>query len=208
MHKTSPKFTHPLVFLRHGATQWNSEGKYQGATDTNLSPAGTNDAEANAKLLQKLVTNGTLNPKLLSIVSSPLNRAKQTAAIILEHLDACSPVRFDPAFREISLGRWEGLTSFEVKSQFYEERKGRKSNRWNFAPEGGESMADRVEEVESALRSAAPHTIIVTHAVILRVILNLLGGLSKDQASIEHPNHVGLIVWDGAILHRQGFNCG
>ncbi len=197
---------HPLIFVRHGATRWNTEGRYQGATDVELSPNGETQAKANAELIGNLVEQKTLDATALSIVSSPLKRAKDTAHIVNQTFEKPAIIRINRAFRELSLGRWEGLTSAEVKSRYYEERKNRKSDRWNFKPLNGEAMADRSVEIESALQSIPAHSIIVTHTVILRIIFHLLGGYSQEQAALEHPKHVGILVWDGALLHRQEGN--
>ena len=201
----------PLVFLRHGATSWNLSGRYQGSVDTQLSPTGITHATENTNLIARLLKNQTLDPQKLSIVSSPLQRAQHTAQIISEGMQRehlvnggnISSIVFNSAFRELSLGRWEGLTSLQVKQQFYQERKNRKSNRWGFRPHGGESMSGRETELKKNLHNLEPHTIIVTHAVVLRMIIHILGGLPKEQACQEHPQHVGLLVWDSAKLHRH-----
>jgi len=194
---------HPLMFFRHGATDWNLQGRYQGATDTRLSSRGTNQAAENARLVKDLVNDGTFDPDTLSIISSPLQRAQQTANIIAETVGKTLPVQSNIAFRELSLGRWEGLTSAEVKDRFYAERKSRKIDRWNFSPSGGESMAQRYNELCEALKQLPQHSIIVTHAVILRMIHFAVNDMNREQACLYHPPHVGGILWKGAKMHRR-----
>ena len=198
-----PNFSYPLIFMRHGETLWNQEGRYQGVTETELSREGIRQAEYNADLVNQLAARIELDPKKTQIVSSSLLRAKQTATIIAETVNHDPPVNIDTAFRELSLGRWEGLTSQQVKDRFYVERKQRKSDRWNFAPQNGESMAHRHPIVRRSLENLKSHTIVITHSGILRILLHVLGNQTINSAAAEEFLHIGLYVWDGAILHRQ-----
>ncbi len=196
-------FAHPLIFIRHGETPWNALGRYQGSTDTHLSNTGKSQAYNNAQLVLRLFESNKLSREKCQLVSSPLSRAHQTSKIIYSELNPKNPIAIDPRFRELSMGRWEGLTSQQVKDDFYQERKGRKSDRWNFKPVGGESMKERCPEITSALLSLKPHSIIVTHSVVLRIILHLLGRENQETAAQAVFPHEGVICWDGALLHRQ-----
>src|SRR5262252_2144935 len=95
-----------LLLLRHGETAWNRERRYQGWTDTPLSTAGLQQAEAAARELKE-------HP-LVAVYSSPLQRARETAAIIasVHGLDVVT----DPAFKELGFGEWEGLTLDEARA--------------------------------------------------------------------------------------------
>ena len=193
----------PLFFVRHGQTDWNAKSLYQGTTDTRLSQIGSQQALENAALLQSLLREQQIDPSQANLVTSPLQRAKQTAEIIGNSFaPRLTPVE-NSQFRELSMGHWEGLTSPEVKERYYEERKSRKSNRWSFKPLGGESMAERCEVVENALSNLQPNSILVTHCVVLRIIFHLLGGLSKEEASAVETPHVAIWCWKSAKLHRQ-----
>ena len=193
----------PLFFIRHGQTDWNAETRYQGITDTTLSSLGIQQAQQNAALLQSQLRELGLEQDQLTLMTSPLLRAKQTAEIIGESFSPnLAPVE-NRRFRELSMGRWEGLTSHEVKERHYEERKSRKSDRWSFKPLGGESMAERSEVIEKALSELPPNTILVTHCVVLRIIYHVLGGLSKEEATAVETPHVGIWCWKSAKLHRQ-----
>ena len=104
------------------------------------------------------------------------------------------------------MGRWEGLTSAEVKDQYYKERNSRKSDRWRFCPLGGESMHQRCPEIENALLALEPGSVLVTHSMVLKVIFHLLTGLSPRTAALESTPHVSVWYWNGAKVHRQGEN--
>ena len=184
------------MFIRHGETLWNQKGRYQGVADTVLSPEGSRQAKENAAIIQKLIADGFLDGAKLNLVSSTLLRASQTASEIAAPFDCLSRTT-NASFRELSMGRWEGLTSVEVKEQFYDERKFRKLNRWTFAPVGGESLHGRADEVMSALSKLQPHTIIVAHSGILRILQHTLGGIDSHTASLVTIPHVGVWLWDG-----------
>lgn len=192
---------HPLLFLRHGETPWNAEGRYQGATDISLSSTGQEQAIDQVKLVQKLLTEKRLSAPELVLLSSPLLRARQTAKILQNGLEAITgrdfPLTIEPELRELSFGRWEGLTSMAVKARFYEERKLRKSNRFTFAPQGGDSMAGREGVISDLLRGLQPHTIVVTHSALLRLIAHILG---RADALVLQVPHRGGFLWDGQNL--------
>lgn len=190
-----------LVFVRHGETSWNKALRYQGKTDTHLSPQGLKQAKKSAKLVAQAISERVLDQNQISVVSSPLSRARQTAEQIIANISKPpSAITVEQEFREIALGRWEGLTSYEVKDQFYQERVLRKQDRWHFKPEGGESLAERRPAVEQALKCLKPHSVVVTHLGILRILSVLLGGLGEQEAAASIAPHTGLWIWDGTTF--------
>jgi probable phosphoglycerate mutase len=193
----------PLYFIRHGQTDWNAETRYQGITDTTLSETGRLQAAENASLLHDMLQRDGVDPDEVNLMTSPLLRAKQTAEIIGQSFSPPLRASENRAFRELSMGRWEGLTSYEVKERHYEERKSRKSDRWSFKPLGGESMEERSPTIENALQELPPHTVLVTHCVVLRVIFHLLAGVSQQEATAVETPHVAIWCWKSAKLHRQ-----
>lgn len=200
------EFAHPLYFVRHGATPWNAESRYQGQTDTNLSASGREDARRNGEILLKMLTGDPVAQRRVQIVSSPLMRAQQSAHVIASVIGNRGKIEALAPFQELSMGRWEGLTSIEVKDRYYEERESRKADRWHFRPVGGESMEQRCAKIQSALQSLRPDTVLVTHSVVLKVIFHLLTGQSKELAALEATPHVSVWCWNGAKMHRQTEN--
>lgn len=94
-----------ILLLRHGQTNWNKEGRYQGQIDTDLSDLGKEQARLLAKALK--------NIKIDHFISSPLKRAYETA---------CESAKFhnkevikDERLLEINHGIWEGKLSSEVE---------------------------------------------------------------------------------------------
>jgi broad specificity phosphatase PhoE len=84
--------------LRHGATDWNREGRFQGRTDNPINDEGIAQAFAAARRIQKL--------RIDRVVSSPLRRARKTAEIIAAASTA--PVVIDDDLIEIDYGSLEG----------------------------------------------------------------------------------------------------
>ncbi len=94
-----------LILVRHGATDWNRDGRYQGHSDTPLNAEGMAQAQ---RLVDLLRSDG-----ISQVVSSDLRRASVTAQILAEGL-RLAPPRLDPRLREIDLGEWEGRLATEI----------------------------------------------------------------------------------------------
>ena len=100
-----------LILVRHGQTEWNANGRYQGQSNVALSELGRRQAECLAA--------GFPVQGLDAIYSSDLDRARETAECVGRKFDV--PVRPEPAFRELSFGDWEGLTYQEISTRWPEE---------------------------------------------------------------------------------------
>src|SRR5271166_64664 len=123
-----------MLLVRHGETEWNLEGRYQGGLDSPLTERGVAQAHAIGRLL------GTL-PEAVSaaIVASPLGRARRTAEIIRGHLAAETKLEFDDRLREISLGSWDGLTRHEIAARSPGIFAGDGRREWYFRSPDGET---------------------------------------------------------------------
>lgn len=97
-----------ILLIRHAASTWNEEHRWQGWADPPLSESG----RAEAALIAATITS--FHP--LKIVSSDLKRARETAAVIgnVSGLD----VTLDPGLRERDIGSWTGLTSAELDERW------------------------------------------------------------------------------------------
>lgn len=89
-----------VIFIRHGQTEWNVTGRYQGQSDVHLTEEGKLQA-------RKLAENFPVQD-VDAIYASDLNRAMVTAETVAAKFGL--PVQAEPAFRELSFGAWEGLT--------------------------------------------------------------------------------------------------
>ncbi|MCB0998360.1 MAG: histidine phosphatase family protein [Acidimicrobiales bacterium] len=103
----APTVTTRLLAVRHGRSEWNAAGRWQGHADIALDHTGELQAVAATEVL------GGFD----AIWSSDLRRAHRTAQIIAELLGV-GPVHTDPRLREKDVGPWEGLTNAEVERRW------------------------------------------------------------------------------------------
>jgi len=89
-----------LLFLRHGQTDWNAQGLFQGRTDVPLNETGREQARAQALALV------SHEPPVDVIYASPLLRARETAEIVQQALEV--PIYFDERLVERCFGKLEG----------------------------------------------------------------------------------------------------
>ncbi|HKE76166.1 MAG TPA: histidine phosphatase family protein [Acidimicrobiales bacterium] len=107
MDALAPPETTRILLVRHGQSEWNAEGRWQGQADPPLSDLGRRQAHEAARLL------GAVD----AIFASDLQRAAQTAAIISGDLGV-GPVVLDPDLRERDAGEYSGLTRDEIERRF------------------------------------------------------------------------------------------
>jgi broad specificity phosphatase PhoE len=121
-----------VFIVRHGETEWNRCGRWQGHSDVPLSAAGRAQA---ARLARRLAEEGA---RFDALYSSDLRRAWETAEAVGGAL-GLRPAA-SPALREIDLGRWAGKTRAEIAAAYPGEWKKLEQNE-DFARGGGETFA-------------------------------------------------------------------
>jgi broad specificity phosphatase PhoE len=97
-----------ILLARHGETEWNREGRWQGWADPPLNETGRAQARALAEQLRGVPFD--------AVYSSDLARAHETAEIVAA--PHAVPVVADPGLREIDIGSWSGLTRAEIDERF------------------------------------------------------------------------------------------
>jgi glucosyl-3-phosphoglycerate phosphatase len=167
-----------VVVWRHGRTEWNLAGRFQGQSDVPLDAVGIAQARASARILAAL--------RPAAIVSSDLCRAADTAAELARLTG--HQVALAAGLRETYLGSWQGLTRAEVEARFPGEEaawlRGELERRG-----GGESMAEVAERAVAAVRSALDSLgpddtlIAVSHGGSGRVLIGSLCGLPPQHWS-------------------------
>lgn len=168
----------PLIFIRHGETDWNRAARLQGQQDIPLNALGRRQAERNGRALPGLLAAGHWRA-----IASPLSRAAETMRIVLAA--AGKPdwhFETDPLLKEISYGDWEGLTLPEVALRDAEGASAREQGKWSFVPPAGESYALGAERVVTWLDSLDGPSLVVAHGGIMRILLHLLAGLPSHNA--------------------------
>jgi probable phosphoglycerate mutase len=93
-----------LLVVRHGQSEWNATGRWQGRADPPLTDEGRRQSKVAGGAL------GTFD----AVVASPLLRAAETATIIAERL-GIGPVLTDPDLVERDAGEWQGLTRSQIQ---------------------------------------------------------------------------------------------
>ena len=121
-----------LYIIRHGETEWNSQGRIQGHTDIPLSEAGRQQAQYTAERLK--------NVNFDIAYSSDLSRTRETAEIILGKRNI--EVNTLTSLREYNKGVFEGLTVEEYSQRYPDQYDASLINDLDFAPESGESIRD------------------------------------------------------------------
>jgi broad specificity phosphatase PhoE len=170
-----------VIFLvRHGETEWNLAGRYQGWGDSPLTGRGVAQAEAVGRRLRALP-----EAKDIAIVSSPLGRARCTAELIqIERRDRAA-IRCDERLKEVSIGDWDGLDRDEIaiRSPGVFDRYG--PGEWYFRCPGGETYEAFAGRVGSWLDDNCDQTlIVVAHGIVTRVLRGLCAGLPREAALI------------------------
>jgi probable phosphoglycerate mutase len=171
--------TTTIYLIRHGETEWNRNGRWQGHADVPLSAEGYRQAHS---LAQRLAADGA---HFDHIYASDLSRAMETAQIAAQALGMV--VQADPALREINVGSWSGLTRNEIIAKY----PGAFST-VHSAPDGEqrEVFEERVGGALTAFakRHDGEQIAIFTHGGTIRAMLYHL--LVQQGVALEIP-HIG-----------------
>ena len=103
-----------LIFVRHGLSSFNKEGRIQGRNDLSTL---TKDGQLQAEAVGKTISSIPID----AIYSSPLQRASETTKIIIEQHQSSPKAIYTNELLEVDLGPWSGLTKNEIKKHFPEE---------------------------------------------------------------------------------------
>jgi broad specificity phosphatase PhoE len=104
-----------LLFVRHGQSEWNALGRWQGQADPPLSDFGRMQARLAARAIAA-ATEREAAP-VAAIVTSTLVRALETATIISDELQVY-PLHLEADLIERDAGEWSGLTRDEIDERF------------------------------------------------------------------------------------------
>ena len=187
-----------LLVVRHGQSEWNAIGRWQGHADPGLSELGRRQAYVAAASI------GAVD----GIVSSDLLRAAETAAIISQQLGV-GPVMVDARLRERDAGQWTGLTRAEIDKGWPGWIK---NARQPEGFEGVDSVLARVVEAFTAMGVASPggSLLVVTHGGVIRALARShgledipianLAGLTLHVSDSGHVFGQRISLLDGQIV--------
>lgn len=154
-----------IYITRHGQTEWNVEGRMQGAKNSNLTEQGKKEALN--------LGNSLKNTKIDYIYTSPLTRAYDTALLIKS--DREIDVEIYENLKEMNFGIWEGMHSDDVVRDYEDGH----YKFWNephlYTPIGGETFESLINRVKIALsdiinQNKGENILLVTHTVVIKAI--------------------------------------
>ncbi len=175
-----------IYLVRHGQTDANISGIYQGNMDVPLNDTGVKQAYLLGERLK--------NQPIDVIYSSHLKRARSTAQAIVEHHDLNPIIKKD--FQEISLGEWQGKSRETVQEEYKDFLEARKANNdvYNTPAPGGESFKElevrSMRQLHEVIANEdKEHVMIVSHGgVIKSIIANILELSFEKHRTIDVYN--------------------
>lgn len=186
-----------LILIRHGQTEWNATGRWQGQADPPLNVVGRAQAQATALEL--------MSQHIDVLISSDLTRARETAEIIGASIGL--PVSLEPRLREINLGEWQGLFSDEIRARWPDEMKRWIESPLVIRPPNGETIHELADRVLTAVRDItaqySDRTIgLVAHELPIAVITTHAAGIPLEYVREKIlPN----AAWREVVWHSE---CG
>jgi broad specificity phosphatase PhoE len=172
-----------LYFIRHGQTDWNAEGRYQGSKDIPLNDIGRGQADLNGKLLRQLFERDGRSPDQFTWHVSPLARTMETMNRIRAAFDIPLPIATpDQRLVEISFGIYEGRLHSELSADEMKIAGERDASFWDFRPPEGESYEDVAQRILSFASELHGPAIIVAHGGILRILRRLIENFPAERA--------------------------
>lgn len=192
-----------LLLLRHGETELSVQRRYSGRGDPELTARGQDQAAGAAARLSSPHADGLAADGIAAVLTSPLRRARQTAAAVAVALDVPLVVR--DALTETDFGGWEGLTFAEAA-----ERDPEIHARWlgdeHVPPPGGESFAAVSARLRAELAAVLGEypgqtVVVVTHVTPIKLLLRtaLNGG-----PEILYRLHLDLVSLSVADFYPDG----
>ncbi len=182
-----------IYYIRHGETEWNAEGRLQGAQDIPLNDLGRKQAAHAGGILAGLFAHDGQSEPSIAFVASPLGRARSTMELVRGTLGL--PPRdysVDDRLREIGYGHWEGSTLNEMQASDPEVFARRQADKWTVSPPGGESYASVQLRMRDWYDSLLADTVAVAHGGTARALMVALG--------IETPaSAADLTIEQGAV---------
>jgi broad specificity phosphatase PhoE len=184
--------TPTLVFLRHGETDWNVEGRLQGQHDVPINAKGREQARVNGEHVTREVPEAAG----FDFVASPLCRARETMEIARTAM-GLDPTgyRVDDRLKELTFGEWEGYTYRDIERSNPGWIAQREADKWLFQPPGGESYQMLSGRIVGWLETVDRPTFVVSHGGVGRVLRAHLLKLDPLKTVIEDFPHDRVFLW-------------
>lgn len=150
--------------VRHGESEWNRLGKWQGRADTALTDAGREQALHAANRIL------TLGITVTEVVASSLARARETAEIIARSLGLPAPMT-DDRLVETDVGPWQGLREEEIESGWPNYLRDRRTPP-DFEPP--DQVFARVSHALQDLLMTERSILVVSHSGVIRTVRRMM----------------------------------
>ena len=161
-----------IYYIRHGETEWNAEGRFQGSQDIPLNDLGRTQAAHAGGILADLFARDELPASSLAFISSPLGRARSTMELVRSQLKLPpSDYALDDRLREIGYGHWEGSTLAQQQASHPDIFATRQIDKWGVPPPGGESYATVQLRMRDWYESLKGDTVAVAHGGTARALM-------------------------------------
>ena len=187
-----------IYLARHGETEWNLHGRFQGRRDSALTARGLEQAE-------QLAMELSAQP-LDAVFASDLGRTLRTAVIVATRHGL--PVQAHPGLREIDVGEWSGLERGEVAARWPTEFENWRSRPASVRIPGGETFREVQQRALAGLEellSPLPGTrvAVITHGALLETVLAHAMGLDLSALWLRLAQHCQAytLEYAGGRLH-------
>ena len=178
-------YNYRILFIRHGETDYNFDGRLQGQRDIPLNGKGREQASAVGRMLAKTMRADIDRLEAASAFhGSPLGRTRMTMELARAAM-GFEPTRYklDDKLKELTFGEWEGLSWDDVAARDPEGVLARERDKWGFVPPGGESYAQLADRIQGWLAAQSGDLFLTSHGGVARVMMFLLGGVDPDTAA-------------------------
>lgn len=176
-----------IYLIRHGQTEMNKAGRFQGRLDSPLTSLGEAQARRVGARLRALAAEVG---GAWAIDASPLGRTRRTAELVAGEM-GLAVRRHDPRLAEVDFGPWEGLTRDEIVALRPDLAEAKAF--FLRCPEGEtfEQLSERVRSWMDEADAASEHHVAVTHAGVGRMMRGMRLGLTLDEIrALDTPQDV------------------
>jgi broad specificity phosphatase PhoE len=193
-----------FFLVRHGQTEWNLEGRYQGVTNTKLTSEGQKQAELAAKYLSRVNFAG--------FYSSPIGRTIETAEIFKKVLNMDYQVREN--LKELNFGKWEGLKFDDIVTKYNTDFQNWIKNPFENPPTDGESFSNIIkrgsQEINKILNENEDDSniLLITHGgfIVAMLVQWLMIPPQRWSSVIQNHGAINTVVIDKDIPYISQIN--
>ncbi|WP_430513282.1 histidine phosphatase family protein [Pannonibacter phragmitetus] len=190
-----------LIFIRHGQTDWNAEGRMQGQKDIPLNDTGRGQARRNGRALASFLQHEGIDPASLRFIASPLDRTRETMDLMREAMGLPpGGYELEPRVKEITFGEWEGRTLEELAVSDPHLVAQRRADKWGFVPPQGKAMPCCHSRISGWLAEQTEPSVSVIHGGVIRVLRGLLEDIEPAGIpKLDVPQDVVYLWKDGNL---------